>query len=77
MIQWLGLHASTSEGPGSIPGHGTKIPQDVLHTPYTSALTDIRVCLALYTCLYEMIKTGDKIAIPVFKLGTLMFARGL
>ena len=27
MVQWLGLHAFTAEGPGSIPGEGTKIPQ--------------------------------------------------
>ena len=27
MIQWLGLGAFTAEGPGSIPGQGTKIPQ--------------------------------------------------
>ena len=26
MVQWLGLHASTTEGLGSIPGQGTKIP---------------------------------------------------
>ena len=26
-VQWLGLHASTAEGPGSIPGWGTEIPQ--------------------------------------------------
>ena len=26
-IQWLGLHTLTAEGPGSIPGRGTKIPQ--------------------------------------------------
>ena len=26
-IQWLGLRAFTAEGPGSIPGWGTKIPQ--------------------------------------------------
>ena len=26
-IQWLGLHALTAKGPGSIPGWGTKIPQ--------------------------------------------------
>ena len=25
MVQWLGLHASTAGGPGSIPGRGTKI----------------------------------------------------
>ena len=25
--QWLGLGALTAEGPGSIPGRGTKIPQ--------------------------------------------------
>ena len=29
MVQWLGLHAFTAEGPGSIPGQGTKIPQAV------------------------------------------------
>ena len=28
-IQWLGLHALPAEGPGSIPGQGTKIPQAV------------------------------------------------
>ena len=26
-VQWLGLLALTAEGPGSIPGPGTKIPQ--------------------------------------------------
>ena len=26
-VQWLGLHAFTAEGPGSIQGWGTKIPQ--------------------------------------------------
>ena len=25
-LQWVGLHTSTAEGPGSIPGWGTKIP---------------------------------------------------
>ena len=25
-VQWLGLRASTAEGPGQIPGQGTKIP---------------------------------------------------
>ena len=28
-VQWLGLHASTAGGMGSIPGHGTKILQVV------------------------------------------------
>ena len=28
-VQWLGLCALTAEGPGSIPGRGTKIPQAV------------------------------------------------
>ena len=28
-VEWLGLNASTSEGLGSIPGWGTKIPQAV------------------------------------------------
>ena len=27
MVQWLGLHISTAEGPGSIPGWRTKILQ--------------------------------------------------
>ena len=27
MIQWLGLCAFTAEGPDSIPGGGSKIPQ--------------------------------------------------
>ena len=25
-VQWLGLHTLTAEGPGSIPGWGTRIP---------------------------------------------------
>ena len=29
--QWLGLHAFTAEGAGSIPGWGTKILQAVQH----------------------------------------------
>ena len=28
-VQWLGLHAFTAEGTGSVPGWGTKIPQAV------------------------------------------------
>ena len=27
VVQWLGLHALTAEGLGSIPGQGTQIPQ--------------------------------------------------
>ena len=30
-VQWLGLRAFTAEGPGSIPGRETKIPQAVRH----------------------------------------------
>ena len=26
-VQWVGLSTFTAEGPGSIPGWGTKIPQ--------------------------------------------------
>ena len=26
MVQWLGLHTLTAEGPGLIPSHRTKIP---------------------------------------------------
>ena len=29
--QWLGLPVFTANGPGSIPGQGTKIPQAVQH----------------------------------------------
>ena len=28
-VQWLGVRASTARGTGSLPGRGTKIPQDV------------------------------------------------
>ena len=28
MVWWLGLYTITAEGPGSIPGQGTKIPLD-------------------------------------------------
>ena len=31
MIQWLGLHTFTAEGPVSIPGQRTKISQAVQH----------------------------------------------
>ena len=31
MVQWLGLRAFTAEGPGSVPGQGTKIPQAARH----------------------------------------------
>ena len=27
MVQWLGLHAFTVEGPGSVPDQGTRIPK--------------------------------------------------
>ena len=32
-FQWLGLHTLTAEGPRSIPGRGTKIPQAPQHRP--------------------------------------------
>ena len=31
LVQWLGLHASTAGGMGSIPGWGTKVPCAVWH----------------------------------------------
>ena len=31
VVQWLGLGAFTAEGPGLIPGQGTKIPQVTQH----------------------------------------------
>ena len=33
-VQWLGLHAFTAEGLGSISGQGTKIPQAVQQGKY-------------------------------------------
>ena len=27
VVQWLGPHALSAKGPGSVPGRGTKIPQ--------------------------------------------------
>ena len=30
-VQWLRLHASTTEGMGSVPGWGTKIPHTAWH----------------------------------------------
>ena len=32
-VQWLGLHAFTAVGPGSILGGKTKIPQGLQHRP--------------------------------------------
>ena len=32
-VQWIGLHASTAGGTGSIPGGGTKIPHAAGHGP--------------------------------------------
>ena len=32
VVQWLGLCISTLGAPGSIPGWGTKIPQDTWHS---------------------------------------------
>ena len=29
-MQWLGLHASPAEGPGSVPGQGTNMLQAML-----------------------------------------------
>ena len=31
VVQWLGLHTSTAQGPGSIPGQGTKVPSAMRH----------------------------------------------
>ena len=32
VVQWLGLHAFTAEGAGSVPGWGTNIPQAEWHS---------------------------------------------
>ena len=32
VVQWLGLCAFTAEGPGSVSGQGTKIPQATQHS---------------------------------------------
>ena len=32
-VQWLGFHTVTAEGPGSIPGQGTTIPQAAWWAP--------------------------------------------
>ena len=31
-VQWLGLRTFIAKGPGSIPGQGTRIPQDAWHS---------------------------------------------
>ena len=38
-VQWLGLHAFTAEGLGSIPGRGTEIPQAVPRKKKKNSLT--------------------------------------
>ena len=35
VVQWLGLHAFTAEGPGSILDQATKITQDMWHGTHT------------------------------------------
>ena len=56
MVQWLGLHASTSEGRGSIPGQGKKILQAV-HGVAKIMIIIIIMCLSsgnyinLFICL--------------------------
>ena len=37
MVQWLGLHMLTAEGPGSVPGQGTKILQAMWHGQKTNS----------------------------------------
>ena len=32
VVQWLEFHTLTAEGPGSIPGQGTNIPQAAQHS---------------------------------------------
>ena len=41
MVQWLGIHAFTAKGPGSIPGQRTEIPQAMQHSQKTKQKTKI------------------------------------
>ena len=46
VVQWLGLHASTARGPGSIPGQGTKIHK--LHDMAKKNNNNYNIVLALW-----------------------------
>ena len=48
-VQWLGLQALTAEGPGLIPGRGTKIPRAMCGQK--KKVTE--VCLSLERCAQE------------------------
>ena len=55
-VQWLGLRAFTVEGPGSIPGQETKIPQAKQCGQKKKKSCDMYMCLCVYIykhiCVY-------------------------
>ena len=52
MHLWLGLHAFTAKGAGSVPGQGTKIPQ-----PRSVAKNKVVRYVCKYLCMYTYIYT--------------------
>ena len=49
MDQWLGLYVLTAEGPGSIPGWGTKTPQAKWHGQKQNKIHSFKKQMAKYT----------------------------
>ena len=55
-VQWLELHTFTANGPGSIPGWGTKNPQAVWYslTP-PNQYKHIKKTTLVYACMFVQI----------------------
>ena len=70
-VQWLGLHSFTAEGPGSIPGWGTKIPQAAWHSPKKKS----SLFLSLYVHVVKHIYTEPELCNKCFLIVKKNFFR--
>ena len=58
VVQWLGLCALTAEGPGSIPGQGTKIPQAAWHSQNKKKKWEARLTITKLTTNISKLSPG-------------------
>ena len=66
MVQWLGLHAFTVEGPGSIPDWGTEILQTLWHSQKKKDHILLRILGKIQRLCSPSISHGPSQVCPVY-----------
>ena len=70
MVQWLGLHAFSAKGPGSIPGLGNEVLQATQHGQSIKIKKEQRICRC--PALDHLEPTNDNILLHQCSLSNCM-----